>query len=198
MTFAKHNFYNLCNEVYLCFVQQARSNHLSYIFECDDPNLELYVDREKMEIILYNLISNAIKFTPPGGTITFKVQALNDTVQLLVQDTGYGIPATAKARLFEKFYQATGGKAPLKPGFGIGLYLVRHFITAHKGMVTLESEEGAGTTFCISLQKGKAHLAHETILEEAQKEPVILDELLEEPEEEAPPSIIQKAIPAYW
>jgi signal transduction histidine kinase/ligand-binding sensor domain-containing protein/DNA-binding NarL/FixJ family response regulator len=186
MTFAKHNFYNLCNEVYLCFVQQARSNHLSYIFECDNPNLELYVDREKMEIVLYNLLSNAIKFTPPGGTITFKVQALNDTVQLLVQDTGYGIPEAAKTRLFEKFYQATGGKAPLKPGFGIGLYLVRHFITAHKGTVILESEEGKGTTFCINLQKGKAHLVHETILEEAQKETVILDELLEEPEEETP------------
>jgi signal transduction histidine kinase len=52
MTFAKHNFYNLCNEVYLCYVQQAKSNHLSYTFACDNPQLELYVDREKMEIVL--------------------------------------------------------------------------------------------------------------------------------------------------
>lgn len=184
MTFAKHQFYNLCNEVYLCFVQQARSNHLAYTFECDDPNLELYVDREKMEIVLYNLISNAIKFTPPGGAIVFKVQAWADTVQLLVQDTGCGIPADATARLFEKFYQAPSARAPLKPGFGIGLYLVRHFIEEHKGAVTFQTTEGAGTIFFITLKKGKDHLAHETILDEAQKEQVILDELLEEPVEE--------------
>ncbi|OQP57061.1 hypothetical protein A3860_10870 [Niastella vici] len=186
MTFARHHFYNLCNEVYLCFVQQARSNHLTYTFECNNPDLELYVDREKMEIVLYNLISNAIKFTPPGGAIAFKVQELNDTVVLQVQDTGCGIPAEATPRLFEKFYQVTASKAPLKPGFGIGLYLVRHFIEAHKGLVTFETAEGKGTTFTITLQKGKAHLANETILEAAQKEPVILEELLEEPVEEQP------------
>ena len=192
MTFAKHNFYNLCNEVYLCFVQQARSNHLTYTFACNDPNLELYVDREKMEIVLYNLISNAIKFTPPGGAISFKVQEWDNTVQLLVQDTGCGIPAAAKDRLFEKFYQAPSAKAPLKPGFGIGLYLVRHFIEAHKGTVTFETTEGLGTTFNITLQKGKMHLGNETILDEAQKEPVILEELLEEPVEEEAASVQQE------
>lgn len=189
MTFAKHNFYNLCNEVYLCFVQQARINHLDYVFHCDNTGMELYVDREKMEIVLYNLISNAIKFTPPGGTISFTVKELDNTIELQVQDTGCGIPAEATARLFEKFYQAPSSRAPLKPGFGIGLYLVRHFIEAHKGSVTFQSTEGQGTTFCISLYKGKAHLANETILDEAQKEPVIISELLEEPaqEEQAAP-----------
>lgn len=195
MTFAKHNFYNLCHEVYLCFVHQARSNHLNYRFECDDANLQLYVDREKMEIVLYNLLSNAIKFTPPGGTIVFRVQESNNTVALQVQDTGYGIPAEAQCRLFEKFYQATASKAPLKPGFGIGLYLVRHFIEAHRGTVTFESTEGTGTMFLITLQKGKAHLANETILEEAQKEPVILEELLEEPVEEQPAADHTKSQP---
>lgn len=184
MTFAKHNFYNLCHEVYLCFVQQARSNHLNYVFNCDNPDMEIYVDREKMEIVLYNLISNAIKFTPPGGAINFTIKELDNTVELQVQDTGCGIPADATARLFEKFYQATSNRAPLKPGFGIGLYLVRHFIEAHKGSVTFQSTEGAGTTFSISLHKGKTHLANETILDEAQKEPVILEELLAESAEE--------------
>ncbi len=103
-----------------------------------------------------------------------------------MQDTGCGIPADATARLFEKFYQAPSSRAPLKPGFGIGLYLVRHFIEAHKGSVTFQTKEGAGTSFNISLYKGKAHLANETILNEAQKEPVILEELLEEPAEEQP------------
>ncbi|THU32406.1 response regulator [Niastella caeni] len=186
MTFAKHNFYNLCNEVYLCFVHQARTNHLTYTFDCNNPNLELYVDREKMEIILYNLISNAIKFTPPGGAIAFKVQETDNTVELSVQDTGCGIPAAATGRLFEKFYQAPSGKTPLKPGFGIGLYLVRHFIEEHKGAVFFQTTEGVGSTFFITLQKGKAHLANEIILNEAQKEPVILEELLEEPVEEQP------------
>ncbi len=184
MTFAKHNFYKLCHEVYLCFVQQAKSHHLEYVFVCDNPELQLYVDREKMEIVLYNLISNAIKFTPPGGAITFKVQELSNTVELQVQDTGCGIPAEATARLFEKFYQVTTARAPLIPGFGIGLYLVRHFIEAHKGTITFTTEEGAGTSFFIALHKGKAHLGNATILDEAQQEAVILDELMEEPVEE--------------
>jgi signal transduction histidine kinase/ligand-binding sensor domain-containing protein/DNA-binding response OmpR family regulator len=189
MQFAPQNFYNLCHEVYLCFVQQAKSYHLTYSFECDQRQLELYVDREKMEIVLYNLVSNAIKFTPPGGAITFKVQEHHNQVQVLIHDTGCGIPAAAGRQLFEKFYQAPAARTAVKPGFGIGLYLVKYFVDEHKGNVQFQSKEGEGTTFVVTLQKGKAHLPANLVVNEAQQEPVFLEELQEEPEEETPVAV---------
>ena len=180
MKFSKHNFYDLCNEVYLCFVQQAKSNHQQYIFECNNKELCLYVDREKIEIALYNLISNAIKFTPPEGKIIFRVQDDGNDVQISVIDNGYGIPKEAVSRLFEKFYQAKSENAPAKSGFGIGLYLVKHFVEGHKGEVTFESEEGKGTSFFVTLKTGKDHLSGQRIYNDSSDQMIYLEELEEE------------------
>ena len=153
MKFSRQNFYSLCEEVYLCFVQQAKINHQEYLFECDNKELELYLDREKIEIALFNLISNAIKYTPDGGRILFKVVEMEKEVEVSVSDNGYGISKEAASRLFEKFYQVSSKAAPAKTGFGIGLYLVKHFIEGHKGEVSFESEEGRGTKFLVKLKK---------------------------------------------
>jgi signal transduction histidine kinase/ligand-binding sensor domain-containing protein/DNA-binding response OmpR family regulator len=180
MKFSKYNFYDLCNEVYLCFVQQAKTNHLEYIFECASENIELYVDREKIEIALYNLISNAIKFTPDGGRVVFRVSESAGKVEVSVTDTGYGIPKEAAARLFEKFFQAQASNAPFKAGFGIGLYLTKYFVEAHKGNIQFKSEEGKGTRFTINLLKGKSHIDNYIIHETSFTEPILLQELAEE------------------
>ena len=96
--------------------------------------------REKIEIALFNLISNAIKYTPEGGKIIFRVTETETEVEISVCDNGYGIPKEAASHLFEKFYQASSEKGPAKTGFGIGLYLVKHFVEGHKGEVSFESE----------------------------------------------------------
>ncbi len=183
MKFSKRNFYALCEEVYLCFVQQAKMNHQEYLFECDNKEIEIYVDSEKIEIALFNLISNAIKYTPEGGRIIFRVTDKENEVEIAVIDNGYGIPKEAASKLFEKFYQASSVKAPDKTGFGIGLFLVKHFVEAHKGSVSFQSEEGAGTTFLVNLKKGGAHLEGQTIQEKGKK-PDILAELKDDPGEE--------------
>ena len=180
MKFSRYNFYDLCNEVYLCFVQQAKTNHLEYVFECNNKDIELYVDREKIEIALYNLVSNAIKFTPDGGRIVFRVSDDNDKVEVAISDNGYGIPGQAASRLFEKFFQAQAPNAPFKSGFGIGLYLTKHFVEAHKGTIAFTSQEGKGTTFTICLEKGREHIAHHIIHEKPQVEPVLPEEFAEE------------------
>jgi signal transduction histidine kinase/DNA-binding response OmpR family regulator len=189
LQFARHNFYELCHEVYLCFVQQAKGNQQEYLFECEHHELELYVDREKIEIALFNLLSNAIKYTPERGKITFRVTETNDEVHIAVADNGYGIDAASSSRLFEKFYQANARQAPVKTGFGIGLYLVKSFVEAHKGTVGFETGEGKGTTFLITLQKGKKHLEGEVILDEPQQETALLAELVEDVPEEPVPAI---------
>jgi signal transduction histidine kinase/DNA-binding response OmpR family regulator len=179
MKFCRINFSNLCNEVFLCFVQQARTNRQEYIFDCDDNELMVYADREKMEITLYNLVSNAIKYTPEGGKIIFSVHQTEHEVEVTITDNGYGIPADAASQLFGKFYQA--GNTPVKSGFGIGLYLVKHFVEAHKGEVSFKSDAGEGTSFVVRLKKGNAHLPAQLISNLAEEESVLLEELVDEP-----------------
>ncbi|HKO79213.1 MAG TPA: response regulator, partial [Chitinophagaceae bacterium] len=173
----KLNFYTLCNEVYLCFVQQAKSRNIQYEFVCSNPQLEMYVDREKMEIVLYNLLSNALKYTPHNGTILFKIEEMPEDIEITISDTGSGIPEEVGDKLFDKFYKAEGSGVPVKPGFGIGLYLVKQFVEAHTGKVTYTSIWGEGTQFRLLLKKGKDHFDHALISDDKTTQPVFLDEL---------------------
>ncbi len=184
LKFSRYNFYELCQEVFLCFVQQAKGNHQEYLFEFENQELELYVDREKIEIVLFNLISNAIKYTPERGKITFQVTDASDEVHITVSDNGYGIAEEDAPRLFEKFYQSNSKNAPAKTGFGIGLYLVKSFVDGHKGTVSFQSNAGKGTTFLVTLKKGKKHLEGEVVLHSPQQETAMLGELAEDIPEE--------------
>lgn len=156
------NFYHLCREVYLCFVQQAKTKNIDYRFECAHDDIPAYADAQKIEIALYNLISNALKFTPEGGTVVFRVTETARNIEVQVTDTGYGIPAGTGDKLFEKFYQVSRQKTQSKPGFGIGLYLVKHFIESHNGKVSYQSEPGKGTCFTVHLSRGAVEQAVNT------------------------------------
>lgn len=175
------NFRNLCHEVYLCFVQQAKSKSIEYGFECDHQNLYLYVDKEKIEISLFNLLSNAIKYTPENGKVLFKIEEKENDVLMSVRDTGIGISAAEGNKLFDKFYRVGSGTGTGRSGFGIGLYLAKHFIDHHKGEIYYESDAGKGTTFFIKLKKGKEHLCEQKVCEEVIVPSDIFHELVEDP-----------------
>ncbi len=161
------NATELCREVFYSFVQQARIKKLDYRFECANEVTELCVDREKLEIILFNLLSNAIKFTPAGGTVLLKLSATDTQVNIQVNDSGAGIPAGTGDKLFNRFYQVKDNSTAGKSGFGIGLFLVKHFTTLHHGQVTYESQVNEGASFSLTLLKGIAHFAgHEINHEE--------------------------------
>ncbi|WP_344755817.1 HAMP domain-containing sensor histidine kinase [Gryllotalpicola koreensis] len=96
-----------------------------------------------------NLISNAIKFTPEGGTVTVSTELRGTDAALSVRDTGVGIPADEVAHLSERFFRASTAQAI--PGVGLGLTVVRAIATAHGGRLEIESEQGAGTTFTLVL-----------------------------------------------
>jgi signal transduction histidine kinase/CheY-like chemotaxis protein len=149
----------LCDEVYQCFVHQARTKNIDYQFAANTPSLTIYADYEKIEIALFNLLSNAFKFTPENGSITFSVRETNNTVLLEIRDTGCGIEAADSQRIFEKFQQAGHGKR--QSGFGIGLFLVKQFVESHRGSVSCNSVLNQGTTFTITLFKGISHLPSE-------------------------------------
>lgn len=171
------NVTHLCREVFFSFVQQARIKRIDYRFEGGNDPLPLCADREKLEIILFNLLSNAIKFTPPDGRISLAIRETTDTVEIQVTDSGQGIPAEVGDKLFNRFYQVKGSQAPAKTGFGIGLYLVKHFTTLHHGQISYQSKPGEGTSFLLSLQKGAAHFKGAGIYLDEQPAPAMLEEL---------------------
>ncbi|OQP63780.1 hypothetical protein A3860_22835 [Niastella vici] len=153
------NASDLCREVFYSFVQQARIKKLDYRFECTNDDTELCADREKLEIMLFNLLSNAIKFTPAGGMVIFKLAATDTEVNIQVNDSGGGIPAGVGDKLFNPFYQVRDSFTAGKTGFGIGLFLVKHFTTLHHGKISYESRVNEGTAFSLTLLKGTRHLA---------------------------------------
>jgi signal transduction histidine kinase len=108
-------------------------------------------DRGRMFQLLDNLVSNAIKFTPPGGEVCVSVAAANGGVRLEVSDTGIGIPADEQQRLFERFFRASTAADRQVQGTGLGLYIARAIVEAHGGAIAVESESGRGTAFRIDI-----------------------------------------------
>ncbi len=112
----------------------------------------IYVDRTRLQQIAWNLLSNAIKFTPEGGAVQLHVSRAGDSVELMVIDTGEGIPQNFLGSVFEPFRQADASTTRRHGGLGLGLSIAKHLVEAHGGMITVQSGgEGLGATFCVRL-----------------------------------------------
>ncbi|GAA2468982.1 ATP-binding protein [Winogradskya humida] len=118
--------------------------------ELDGPQ-ELTADPEQLERVLMNLLTNAVKFTPAGGTVTLRVYRADGEVNVVVADTGIGIPPPEQEALFTRFFRATNAIHQAIPGTGLGLAIVRTIVDNHSGRISVESTEGAGTTVTIRL-----------------------------------------------
>ncbi len=127
--------------------------------EVDAPPLPtpVHVDREMWEKIVLNLMSNAFKFTLEGA-ITVTVRSVDGMARLTVRDTGGGIPSDELPKLFERFHRVEGARGRSFEGSGIGLALVRELVQLHGGTITVESEEGRGSAFHVTVPLGAAHL----------------------------------------
>jgi signal transduction histidine kinase len=127
-------------------LERARSQELSLFFEGATDLGPFIADERRLKQALFNLISNSIKFTQPGGRITVATRRVGEVVEFSVSDTGVGIAAADQARVFDKFVRAGSGR---QSGVGLGLALVRNLIGLHGGSVSLQSEPGKGTAvFC--------------------------------------------------
>ena len=123
----------------------------------------IYLDLEKFDKVLYNLLSNAMKFTAAGKTITVILRPAGDHCLLQVIDTGIGIRLDQIPHLFERFRQAEGSANRSYEGSGLGLSLVRELVELHGGKISVESSYGEGTTFSLWLQMGMTHLPPEQV-----------------------------------
>jgi signal transduction histidine kinase len=119
--------------------------------ECDADALIVAGDAGRLEQVVQNLLQNAVKYSPAGGVVTVRVYRQNDRANLSVSDQGIGIPEVAQANLFQQFYRATNVEAQQIQGMGIGLYVVKEVVNIHDGEITVQSREGEGSTFTISL-----------------------------------------------
>lgn len=134
------------------FDNMAQSKQIQYSFQHDVSSVMLWVDTDKMEKILANLLSNAFKFTPDGGTVTIRLQDHAGYVILSVEDNGKGIQPQNLSSVFDQFFTADH-----LTGTGIGLHLTHEFVGMHKGSIRVESEPGKRTVFFVELPKVKSH-----------------------------------------
>ena len=141
-------------EVKSYFDTMAATKQIHFTFEHDCPSVNIWVDRDKMEKILANLLSNAFKFTLDGGTVTIHLKDKGDQVELSVEDNGKGIPSENIASVFDRFFT---GDQNYVTGTGIGLHLTREFVHMHKGTIRVESVPHKSTVFTVILLKGKSH-----------------------------------------
>jgi len=111
-------------------------------------------ERVRLEQLVDNLVSNAIKFTPAGGEVAIALGPANGAVRLQVSDTGIGIPEAERAQLFERFFRSQAALDQQIQGTGLGLYISKAIVDAHGGRIAVQSHEGTGTTFVVELPVG--------------------------------------------
>ena len=147
-------------EIKSYFDSMASVRVISYTFTSSIKQCTLWIDPDLLERVFFNLLSNAYKFTPEGGSVRIELTEEGDRVFIQVIDTGSGIRPANLPHLFDRFYTEDRSM-----GTGIGLHLVKEYIHMHGGEIHVESEPGQRTTFTVCLRKGKAHFEDSDLME---------------------------------
>ncbi len=171
---SRQNLVVFIRQLFDSFKDYALMNQIQYSFEMVEDDIFVWFDPIQMRKAFNNLLSNAFKFTPKGGAIRVSVLHLKKIVEIRISDTGYGIPRSQQAHIFERFFQADNAAGVSLPGSGIGLSLTNEIIMQHKGRIGVESELGEGTTFTVALRLGDEHFTSEQKSAEAQPVDMLL------------------------
>jgi signal transduction histidine kinase/DNA-binding response OmpR family regulator len=154
------------------FDELSEKKNIEYLFTTGLTKQELFFDKDKVDKILFNLLSNAFKFTSDNGKIEIIIQntkhqfvdEICDAVEIIVKDNGIGISEKHLARIFELFYRGDYQTDITFQGTGIGLALSKGFIDLHKGDLTVQSKKGEGTSFFVYFRQGNAHINTDEII----------------------------------
>lgn len=185
---AEGNFSNYSKEIYSFFLSLAEKKNIDYTYTSDPKNIRLTFDRNNFEIIITNLISNAFKYTKPGGTIAMQLRAIGDDkkpavfgkvdsterlinnyLELSIQDDGIGMSNKELEKIFDRYYQAKNLNTLSIQGTGIGLSLVKGLVELHKGEIEVESAENMGSKFIIKVPFGQKHFKEEFLFKDFKK-----------------------------
>ena len=138
----------LARQVVSSLEPQARKAGVVINKDIPTPTPMLYVDPQRMKQVLNNLVTNAIKFTPPEGTVTIGASPYNEQlVMISVTDTGYGIPPEDRQHVFERFYQSNHNQQSKMGGYGLGLSIAKLIVEQHGGTIDFDTIMDKGTTF---------------------------------------------------
>ncbi|MDV3428974.1 MAG: HAMP domain-containing histidine kinase, partial [Bacillota bacterium] len=145
------NIVSLIEDITMSIVSFAENKQIQIIFDTEVEEKKMAFDADKIERIMLNLLSNALKFTDKGGKIYINIFDHEDSIDISVKDTGIGIPKDKQELIFERFGQVDRTLRRNYEGTGIGLSLVQSFVELHKGKIRVNSEIGKGTEFIITL-----------------------------------------------
>lgn len=169
LNISQENIVSFSKEIFLAFQHLAISRNIQYTFNHINAPIPLYFDKVQMEKVLFNLLSNAFKFTDDEGAISLSIDDLGAEVEIKVRDNGKGIPYESQNKLFSNFFQVDE-QGSNHIGSGIGLALSRSVVEAHHGKISIESSlatttKAGDTCFTVKLKKGKAHFKAEQLQE---------------------------------
>jgi signal transduction histidine kinase len=145
---------NIITKVTELLRTRAEEKGLEFEVDIVEEPLVLVGIEDGLERVFMNLVSNSVKYTPTGGSVMVRAWSEDNQIRVEVSDTGIGIPAEALPRIFEEFYRAKNAKAIEMEGTGLGLAIVRDVVEQHGGQVSVESVEGEGSTFSVTLPQG--------------------------------------------
>jgi signal transduction histidine kinase/ligand-binding sensor domain-containing protein/DNA-binding response OmpR family regulator len=157
LNLSKNDIVSFVNNIYLSFKEYAKSRQIDFRFTSNLKFGNTWFDPDKLDKIIYNLLSNAFKFTPDKGSVSLSLcyhsvgKELNNYIEIVVKDNGIGIPEPQLEKIFERFYQVDSEDTEHPAGFGIGLHLTHEMVELHQGRISVNSAEGKGTTFIIQL-----------------------------------------------
>lgn len=164
---SEHDIVQFVKEITYAFESYALQKKIDLKFESETKEEMLWFDPQLISKVLYNIISNAIKFTFENGTITIHISSSEKEVRIKVIDTGIGINPEEQEKIFHDFYQVHHNNGSMldsyTSGSGIGLSIVKKYVEIHHGRVSVDSKPGKGTTFTIALKKGAGHFEESQI-----------------------------------
>lgn len=165
------------DDLFQTFDYQSEKRNIRFIFEHEQKELPVWIDRNNFDKVLVNIFSNAFKYTPDHGEITVKLTtgnnkketgALRNYAEITVLDTGEGIDENKLEKIFERFYQASADLASAPIGFGIGLNLCRLLVELHHGTIVASNrKDRKGSCFVIRIPLGNSHLKKEEMVEQS-------------------------------
>ncbi len=155
---------SFCRDISNSFMDVAEKKNIQFSFSSNVETLEIYFDKDKIEKILFNLLSNAFKYTHDNGIVSINLvynPPVNNegdgTLALEVKDTGIGIPADQQEKIFERFFQTDVSESMMTQGTGIGLAITKEFVRLHNGIITVKSEPEKGSSFTVLLPAKKIY-----------------------------------------
>ncbi|WP_297604739.1 two-component regulator propeller domain-containing protein [uncultured Alistipes sp.] len=162
---ARVNLVQLVEDAMDDFREMASERHIELLFTVSNRSILVWIDLERIESVVYNLLSNAFKFTRNGGRIemVLTVNESEGAVSMTVRDNGIGIAKEQQGSIFERFHQASRSVVSDMKGSGIGLALCREIVALHQGEISVESKLGEGSAFTVRLRLGNAHFGMEQI-----------------------------------